>query len=84
MGGSAAQNMMQTDASNYVHLTIPTSRAHLPLFGTLIVSMLPLPRFARYRKPSMSKIDFAVATKLVTYDTKKVAILGAKTWISII
>jgi hypothetical protein len=26
MGGSAAQNMVQSDASNHVHLEIPTSR----------------------------------------------------------
>ena len=73
MGGSTAQHMVKSDASNYpfyMHLLIPPSRTHLPLFRTLTPSMLPKSaRPCSLEKPSIPKIYPAVATKPVTDDT---------------
>jgi hypothetical protein len=59
MGESAAQNMhmVKSDASIYclyIHLLIPPSRANLPLFRTLIPSLLP-----KYAGPCPLQKDLA-------------------------
>ena len=66
MRESAAQHMVKYDASIYcfyIHLLMPPSRAHLPLFRILTPSLLP-----KSVRP-MPKINLAVATESVADDS---------------